>query len=552
MENTDKQPLERKRRPRTEGEERPRKRRPEGEELQMESRNPAKSQDRKPGTRKSRKQREKERKAKKQQKVYKNIGMGLAGIQIVASIAFVAALLKLNMLPFSYVVITVVVLMLLDALVLFGQMKSKKKAIAGKLLALFMSIVLFTGAFYVYEASSAVDQISGGTSVQIDGMAVIVLADDTAETIEDASGYNFGVQYAMKSSEIVSTIEEIETELGTSITTTELGSLTEQITALYEGEVDAIIYNSGYDGIFEDAYSTFYSDVKTIYTWDLETEVEIIVSDVAVQDEAFVVYISGIDTYGSITSTSRSDVNILAVVNPTTKQILLVTTPRDSHVVIPGVSGDTKDKLTHAGIYGVQASMDTMSAIYDDIEIDFYARVNFTSFELIVDELGGIDVYSSQSFTSSRNGTTIYVSEGMNTFNGEEALIFARDRYNVSGGDFQRGVNQEEVIKAMIEKLISPTVITSATDILSAVADNVDTNMTTSQIQDLIKDQISSMSSWNIKMVAAEGTTGSAYCYSSYANASVVFLEDESIAEIMVDINAVLDGELLEDADTIG
>lgn len=569
----------RKRRPRPEGEvasknvpstEAPRKRRPrpeievpgeqttrrpvrlDQEDMEMRSTNSAKSQGRKSSGRKSKRELEKERKAKEKQLLYKKIGIGLAGLQILASIVFTIALVKLNMLPFGYMALLVIMLMALDALVMFGQIKSKKKALAGKILAGFMAIVLFMGSFYIFEASSVVNKISGGSNIQIDGMAVAVLADDTAESIEDAAGYNFGVQYSMKGSEITSTIEEIETELGTSITTTETDSLSAQITALYEGEVDAIIFNSAYEGVFEEVYEDYYTAVKVIYTWDLETEVEIVVSEVEVKDEAFVVYISGIDTYGSISSTSRSDVNILAVVNPTTKQILLVTTPRDSYVVLPGVSGDTKDKLTHAGIYGVQASMDAMSAIYDDIDIDFYARVNFTSFEMIVDALGGIDVYSSQTFTSTYDGTTIYVTEGTNTFTGEQALVFARDRLNVSGGDFQRGINQEELIKGMITKLISPSIITGATDILAAVADNVDTNMSTSQIQDLIKDQISSMSSWDIKMVDAEGTTGSSYCYSLGANASVVYLDDESVAEILVDINTVLDGGILEGADTIG
>lgn len=159
----------------------------------------------------------------------------------------------------------------------------------------------------------------------------------------------------------------------------------------------------------------------------------------SVTDRPFNVYISGIDVYGEITKESRSDVNLIATVNPQKHKILLTTTPRDYYVTIPGISGDQKDKLTHAGIYGIDASIATLENLYG-IDIPFYVRVNFTSVEEIVDVLGGVDVESELAFTTGEEaGVVMDVKEGKNHFNGKEALAFVRERKALATGDNQRG-----------------------------------------------------------------------------------------------------------------
>ena len=273
-------------------------------------------------------------------------------------------------------------------------------------------------------------------------------------------------------------------------------------------------------------------------------------AEIKVEDESFAVYISGIDVYGAIETNSRSDVNIIAVVNPTTHQILLVTTPRDYYVEIPGISGGAKDKLTHAGIYGVDASMATLGALYDT-EIDFYARVNFTSLITMIDALGGVDVNSEQAFTTSYDsGLVMDVAQGLNHFNGQQALAFSRERQNVDGGDFQRGKNQQAVITAMIKKAISPAILMGANGILESVGGNVDTNMSHEQIQELIKSQLASPAAWNIKSMAAEGTGDEQYCYSSGEALLYVTQPDmNSISAIQQAIDAVESGEILQDSE---
>ena len=528
-------------RPMTKKEQEQRERRARQKRQQVSNENPAKSLR---GVSKT-----KGRKAEKANPVSRTIGMALAGIQLVLSLIFMLSLFVLNMLPMKYLAIVAILLAIVLLAILLSQVLSKKKGIVGKVISVLMSAVLAFGSFYVFKTNSTVQAISNG-GVKLDKMAVAVLADDPAETIQDAAAYNFAVQYVMKGDEVRETVDVINEELGSEITTTEYQTVEAQAAALHNGDVEAIIYNEAYTGILEEAFENFSENVKIIYTHEIKSKVENKAAEVKVDDESFAVYISGIDVYGAIETNSRSDVNIIAVVNPTTHQILLVTTPRDYYVEIPGISGGAKDKLTHAGIYGVDASMATLGALYDT-EIDFYARVNFTSLITMIDALGGVDVNSEQAFTTSYDsGLVMDVAQGLNHFNGQQALAFSRERQNVDGGDFQRGKNQQAVITAMIKKAISPAILMGANGILESVSGNVDTNMSHEQIQELIKSQLASPAAWNIKSMAAEGTGDEQYCYSSGESLLYVTQPDmNSISAIQQAIDAVESGELLQDSE---
>ena len=235
-------------------------------------------------------------------------------------------------------------------------------------------------------------------------------------------------------------------------------------------------------------------------------------------------FISGIDVAGPITTNSRSDVNIIMTVNPNTKQILLTTTPRDYYVTIPGVSGDARDKLTHAGIYGVDASMATLENLYG-IDISYYARVNFTSLETIVDALGGVDVNSEVEF--EKNGYSFH--KGVNHMNGAQALTFSRERYSFAEGDNQRGKDQEAVLTAIIQKATSPAIIKSANEILAIVSDCVETNMTSEEMAKFINMQLNDGASWNIESQAASGKGDTQACYSSGSQLLYVMWPDEAV-----------------------
>lgn len=251
-----------------------------------------------------------------------------------------------------------------------------------------------------------------------------------------------------------------------------------------------------------------------------------------VTQQPFNVYISGIDVYGEITKESRSDVNLIVTVNPNTHKILITTTPRDYYVTIPGVSGDYRDKLTHAGIYGIDTSIATLENLYST-DIPFYARVNFSSVIDIVDAMGGIDIESEIAFTTSKaSGKVVEIKEGMNHLNGKEALAFVRERKAFADGDHQRGKNQQILLSALIKKAISPMILLQASEMIDSVVGNAETNMSEQQMKALLKLQLNDLQGWDIETVAATGDdSGKQYCFSYSGGPLYVCIPDSSCVE---------------------
>ena len=261
--------------------------------------------------------------------------------------------------------------------------------------------------------------------------------------------------------------------------------------------------------------------------------------------EPFVLYLSGVDNRGELTEKARSDVNILAVVNPTTKRVALINTPRDYYVDLAGT--DSKDKLTHAGLYGVETSMATLGNLYG-IQVDHYIRIDFSGFISIIDAVGGVDVYSDQAFTSV--GSPGYYdpttfAEGWNHLDGKSALAFARERHAFASGDIQRGINQMKVIDAMANKLKSPTVLMSFSKLMDAVSNCFVTSLSQEQISALVRMQLGDLANWDIESCSVTGSSGkSSQCYSAKGQSLYVMKPDEnSVNEAKALIAAVLGGE---------
>ncbi|MDD7152723.1 MAG: LCP family protein [Faecalibacterium prausnitzii] len=245
--------------------------------------------------------------------------------------------------------------------------------------------------------------------------------------------------------------------------------------------------------------------------------------------EPFVVYLSGVDTRGELTEKARSDVNILAVVNPKTKQVALINTPRDYYVDLAGTN--SKDKLTHAGLYGVETSMETLGNLYD-VEVTDYIRINFAGFMSIVDALGGVDVYSDQAFTSVGSpgyyDPTSFV-EGWNHLDGKAALAFARERHAFASGDIQRGIDQMKVIDAMLNKIKSPALLMNFSKLMDAASDCFVTSLSQDQISALVRMQLSDFAEWDIQSCTVTGSSGtSTKCYSAKGQKLYVMKPDES------------------------
>ena len=261
--------------------------------------------------------------------------------------------------------------------------------------------------------------------------------------------------------------------------------------------------------------------------------------------EPFVVYLSGVDTRGDLTDKARSDVNIIAAVNPVTKQVVLINTPRDYYVDLAGTN--SKDKLTHAGLYGVQTSMDTLGNLYG-VDVQHYIRINFAGFINIIDALGGVDVYSDQAFTSV--GSPGYYdpttfAEGWNHLDGKAALAFARERHAFKTGDVQRGINQMKVIDAMLNKIKSPALLMGFSKIMDAASDCFVTDFSQDQISALVRMQLSDFANWDIQSYTVTGSSGtSTQCYSAKGQKLYVMKPDEaSVAKAKEMIAAVMGGE---------
>ena len=359
-------------------------------------------------------------------------------------------------------------------------------------------------------------------------------------------GYTFGV---LENADQENTAELLKTLSDLNPTSKAYASVPQLADALYDGEVDAIILNDGYLPILEqtEGYTDFDNYTRILKQFDFTKEVAPVVPNESITVEPFVVYCSGIDARNSdVNIQSLSDVNILAVVNPKSRQILLLNTPRD--YFLPLSFNGQLDKLTHAGMYGIDESMRVLDDLYG-VETQYYARVNFYGLTKIVDALGGVDVYSEQTFTTKvmqipdKNGNLYddYFSftEGMNyNVDGQAALAFCRERYSFSDGDNQRGRNQMAMIKAIFNKATSPAILSTYGEVLNAVADTMITNMPYEDISSLVKMQLSDMSGWNITSYSVTGYGGTEECYSMPGQALWVMWPDYDTVNVAKDLIA--------------
>ena len=265
-----------------------------------------------------------------------------------------------------------------------------------------------------------------------------------------------------------------------------------------------------------------------------------------VTDEVYTVYVSGIDTRGAMTSSSRSDVNIILTINARTKQILMISTPRDYFVPL-SISNGVPDKLTHAGIYGVNVSMDTLDMLYD-ININYYFRLNFGGFIKIIDALGGITLNSDYDF-DSQNETGYHFNKGENHVNGEQALVFSRERYAFKEGDRQRGRNQMAVIQGVVDKVTQPSFLKNYLSVMDSLDGCFETNIPYDLIASLVRKQLDEGGSWQVLSYSVNGTGDTQKPYSMSAKAYVMVPDQTTVDKAKVLMNKVREGFQLSDAD---
>lgn len=455
-------------------------------------------------------------------------------LQLILSVGLLILVWNSGMVPGLYLALLGGGLLLLFAVTFCLQYVKSKVKFAGMVISILISIGLAVGIVYFLRIQQTMADV-GGATYKTDNMIVVVKASDPAESILDAANYRFGYQTSVDQENNDKMLDDVQTVAGRELKLSEYDTVTDLANGLLSGQIEAAIYNEAFDGIIEESIEDYKDQVKILYQYGIETEIQQEDTNV---EAPFNVYISGIDVSGPITTNSRSDVNIIMTVNPNTKKILLTTTPRDYYVTIPNISGEQRDKLTHAGIYGVDASMATLEQLYC-IDISYYARVNFTSLITIVDALGGVDVNSEYAFSA---GGYDFV-QGTNHLDGKAALAFSRERYSFESGDNQRGKNQEAVLTAILQKAMSPAILTSANQILSQVSDCVETNMTQDEMAKFINMQLSDGAGWTIVSTAATGTGDNQACFSSGSQLLYVMWPDEAIVgDISRRMDRVLSG----------
>ena len=338
---------------------------------------------------------------------------------------------------------------------------------------------------------------------------VLVLDDSEYEKLNDLDNESIGHLDENVHEGLNSAIDKIDQQIDfESVVLDDINSLVDNLSS---EEVDAIILEDAQITMLEEDNNGLMDNFRIIASFDIETEIEVVSKEVNVTEDSYNILITGIDSYGSITRVSRSDVNMIVSVNPKENKILLTSIPRDYYVYLSDY-GDY-DKLTHTGIYGIDVTTKALEDLLD-IDINYYVKVNFTTLVDIVDELGGITVNSNYDFTSIDG---YHFSKGNNNLNGEEALSFARERQAFSEGDRVRVENQQLVLIAIINKVLSPSIITNYNSLLNALSGEFLTNITNNEITDLIKWQIDGMYSWDIETISLDGSNAFDYTY-SYKN----------------------------------
>lgn len=485
----------------------------------------------------------------KKKKVLQRIGWGVALVQVILSVVLMVQVSALGMIPEKYLVAASIVLLVLAGLTVVSTFFSKT-IIPGWIFGALIIIVAIFGCVYLARTQAVLEEVTVDENEEVykvDSIVLAVLADDQAQTMDDAVLYNFGIHKTLDRDNTDTVIAEIEANAGIELTVTEYDDFSALISDLKSGAIQAMIYNSAFNDTIEETDENFSDEVRILDNHSIQTKVNLTASDMNLTKEPFTVYISGIDVYGEIGQTSRSDVNMLVTVNPVTKEVLMTTTPRDYYVTLPNVSGDSRDKLTHAGIYGINCSMDTLSQIYG-IRIDYYVRVNFDTLKKVVNALGGVDVYSEYEFTTHYKNGGYEIKKGYNHMDGKTALAFARERYNVPGGDEQRGRDQQAVLKAILEKAMSPSILTGYMGLMDSLSGSFETNMSMNQIASVVKMQLADGASWDIKSQSVTGTFGNEACYSTgWQRLSIMFPDEASVYVARKKILAVGGVALAED-----
>lgn len=467
----------------------------------------------------------------KKRKIIGNACILISIISIILTIVFFVYLINLDMIPNKYLImlggIIGVIYILMLLLIVPKKIKTPLKITSTLIMLIVSGILFYSGVVYVDKLINFLDKIDNSI-VQKETYYVVVLESSRVGKIDELKDKKIGY---LESDASKKNTDKAFNLLNTKITYGKVvyKDIEEMLDNLNDGIVDGLLLN-------ESAYNLINSDlaylgikVKKIDTLHVLVETSDIVKYVDVTNTPFNLYIAGGDAYGSIGYVTNTDVNMVATVDPINNRVLLTSVPRDYYVELPGKGA--KDKLTHAGYYGIETSVKAMEELLD-IEVNYYAKVNFSTVEKVVDAIGGVDVYNETYFCAYGCDDICY-NQGNIHLEGHRALMYARERHAFVDGDVQRVKNQQKVLTAVIKKMTSSTtLITNYSKILDSVSDNFNTNLDNKSMSKLVKKQLNDMKGWTIETQNLVGSDFYTYDTYTYPNLELYVMKpnDESIS----------------------
>lgn len=491
---------------------------------------------------------------KEQNKVLRGIGIVLSILLVVASFYLLYQLIKINVLPTKLLFLITIVFVLLDAI--FALLLCYyTRAIVSKIICVVITLVLIFGScmggYYISKTGSLLTNITNVTKHAKNTVSVVVKQSSDIKNKSQLNGLSVGTLRTIGTQGSSKALTELSKD-GIVMNQSEYDSLSSMLEAFYNGEVDSIIINeSSRSQILDmESYADFDNNTRVVYqtSYKVEnTDKANAVSDIT--SKPFNVLISGSDTRGGFDENGRSDVIMVATINPKTSTILLTSVPRDYYVTTACDAADgcmqgALDKITHTGIHGTNTTKRTVEQLLG-VEINYTFKVGFDTVTDLVDALGGVDVYVEPGYAVSTS--TFSVHEGTNHLDGQHALAYARERYSYTEGDRQRTKNQQQVLMGIVNEATKPSVITKYASIMDAMANTFSTTMSNEEISDLIKYQINNNLKWKMEQYMVDGTGDTLMC-AELGDAASVMVPDQSTVKMAKDkINAVLAGKSADD-----
>ncbi len=487
-----------------------------------------------------------EKNIKRKKAFYKQLDFYLLLLNTILTVGVLVQIFLLNVLPLKYFAIISIVLIGITLMLnyaLINRKLSHLNKIIVKIVIIILCILLSAGNWYIFKTNDLLFSMMSRKELAI--ISVVTMKDSDIDEINDLKGKTLGAINIGDVEKQYEALADIEKTLDSEIELQKYTSYKTFADDLYNGNVDAILLNESSREQFKENHKDFDERTKIIKSFKYEKDSKDIAKSVKITEEPFNVYISGMDTHGSLATTSHSDVNMIVTINPKTHQILMTGIPRDLY--IPQVCQKNQtDKLTHSGAFGLDCTVESVEN-YFNIDLNYYVKVNFSSVEQIVDALGGITVHSDYDFVTVKNKIPIH--KGENYLNGLETLSFVRERKSFADGDQQRSRNQMVALEAIINKALSPAIITKYPKLMSAVNGSFQTNMTQYEMTNFVKNQLETMASWDIKQIQVGGAGETSWSPANGFYCWVLVPNEDTIKNAVNLINKVHNGEKLTKED---